>query len=407
MTELDGGRSAWWDRVDQQKTMTLFLVALGGSYGLMVASMLPSLVSAWVAHLGLTEKVAGEIATGNVLAATVGLGLSVFLVRRASLPVIARCGLALAVIGDLASIGASGALDLGIYRIVAGLGLGLIAGATTNWFGRHEQAERGFGMYVMLQFILTALLLVAIPLIEPVFGYASVYVALLSLALLTALLHQLLGLNGGSEPLKDIAGADVATEQAAGHSTFMKLLSIFAFGLFNLAAIGLWSYMLRYGVLVGLSDEGASRALALSSLCGIPGTVLVVALGNRYGRFRPLMIALLLYALPIALFARSNVSAWVFVGGLALQNVAWAVISPYFQAVQAALDRTGRLAVWGLFAASAGAGIGPALLGTAIDGTSYILAFGVALGALVLSALLVVFPALATDWRDRDGAQSG
>lgn len=401
MTALESEtRGAWWRKVDDQSAATLFLIALAGSYGMLFASVLPALVNDWLSYLHIGERVAGLIATANVLAATAGLGLSVFLLTRWSLARMARVGIAVAILGDVASIAARTAWELGLTRVIAGLGLGLLVGVMTNWFGRHRQAERGFGMSIMLQFVLTALLFAAVPLIEPFLGYAAVYAAMLCLGAVAALLSPLFNLNGGSTPLprEDKEKALPADE----HPARLKISSILAFAIFELAAIGLWSYMLRYAEVIGMSAAEASNVLALSSLCGIPGTVLVVLLGSRYGRLQPLLISLLAYTLPTVVFALLHMPNAFFVAGLILQNVAWAVAVPYFQAVQSALDKSGRLAIWGMLVASVGAGLGPALLGAAIDGASYVLAFGVAVLALVLSMLLVARPAFVADRFARD-----
>lgn len=386
---------AWWASIDHRRPAVLFLIALAGSYGMLFASMLPALVNTWLVHLKLTEQVAGFIATANILAATVGLALSIVLVSRWPLVRIARAGIAIAAAGDIASIFAASAIELGVLRLLAGFGLGLLAGAMTNWFGRHEHAERGFGISVMLQFVLTALLFALIPVIEPWFGDASIYVALLTLGLAAILLSPLFNLNGGFAPLvAPVEQADVASDR---RSLGLMVLAVLAFALFELAVVGLWSYMLRYAELSGLSSASAARVLALSSLCGIPGTVLVLVFGSRYGRWRPLLVSLALYVLPTLVLALSSASSALLIFGLVLQNIAWAIAVPYFQAVQACLDRSGRLAIWGMLAASVGAGFGPALLGAAIDGGSFAMAFGAAVLMLAVSAMIVARPAIVAD----------
>jgi MFS family permease len=392
---VERAAGGWWRRVDHRSSATLFFIALAGAYGMLFASMLPALVDVWVAHLHLSERTAGLIATANVLAATIGLGLSIRLVSLWSLTRIARAGIVAALVGDLASIVAGDATELFLFRSLAGLGLGLLAGAMTNWFGRHEHAERGFGMSIMLQFVLAALLFAAIPALHPWFGQASVYVALLSLGAVSVILHPLFNLNGGSVPL--LANVEAAIEQTEGRSTAIKVSAVLAFALFELAVVGLWSYMLRYAELGGMSPDTASRFLALSSLCGIPGTFLVFYLGSRYGRLWPLLASLAVYALPTLALIRLQASSLVLVAALVLQNIAWAFAAPYFQAVQASLDKTGKLAVWGMLVASAGAGLGPALLGAAIDERSYVVAFAAVIAMLAVSALLVARPAIVAD----------
>ncbi len=402
MTVLESAGGQWWRRADPQRGSTLFLVALAGTYGTLLVSILPALVNGWLVYLHLSERVAGLIATANVLAATVGLGLSVFLLTRWSLVRMAQAGIAIAILGDVLSIVARTGLELGFARVLAGLGLGLLAGVMTNWFGRHEQAERGFGMSIMLQFVLTAVFFAVIPEIEPYFGYASVYLAVLSLGVAAAFLCPLFGLNGGDVPLPKQSGTPPLAA-ADAHPAILKISSILAFAIFELAAIGLWSYMLRYAEVIGMSAAQASHLLALSSLCGILGTVLVVWLGSRCGRLAPLLASLVFYLAPTLVFALLHTPNAIFTAGLILQNIAWAVAVPYFQAVQSVLDKTGRLAVWGMLVASAGAGLGPALLGAAIDGASYVAAFAVAALALVISMLVIARPALIADRIARNG----
>lgn len=388
----------WWSGLDRAGLPALFLVALCGAYGAIIVSILPSLVGAWISDAGLSEQAAGEVAAANVLGATLGLGAALFLVSRWPLPRIGQLGLLLAMTGDALSIWADGFIELCILRGLSGLGVGLLTGAIANWIGRHDQAARGFGMYTMLQFVLAAGYIAAVPALAAYAEGASVYLCLLVLALISFLLVPLLNLNGGDVPLREASQAlrDTASESGP----ILKLLAVLAFGFFSVAAVGLWSYMLRYGELIGIEAGEVAHILALSALCGIPGTILVVVLGARFGRTGPLMLALAVYTAPVIVFGLSEVTASIFIGAMVVQSIAWAVVAPYFQAVQAALDRSGRLAVWGVIVVSVGAGLGPALVGFLIDGDSYVIAFAVALGVLVLAALAGVIPALAADRKE-------
>ncbi|MBX3503912.1 MAG: hypothetical protein KF895_00430 [Parvibaculum sp.] len=388
----------WWGRFDGAGLPALFLVALCGAYGAIIVSILPSLVGAWISDAGLSEQAAGEVAAANVLGATVGLVAALVLVSRWPLPRIAQLGLVFAMAGDALSIRADGFIELCVLRALAGLGVGLLTGAIANWIGRHDQAARGFGMYTMLQFVLAAGYIAAVPALAVHAAGASVYLCLLVLALLSFLLVPLLNLNGGDVPLSkappDLRAAAVESRP------LLKLLAVLSFGLFSVAAVGLWSYMLRFGELLGIEAGEVAHILALSALCGIPGTILVVALGERFGRTKPLMLALAVYTVPVIVFGLSQVTAAIFIGAVVVQSIAWAVVAPYFQAVQAALDRSGRLAVWGVIVVSVGAGLGPALVGFLIDGESYTVAFAVALGVLALAALAGVIPSLAADRKE-------
>src|SRR5690606_37865311 len=162
-------------RFGEGSLFVLFLVAACGTYGAIIVSILPSLVGAWISDAGLTEQLAGEVAAVNVLAATLGLCLSLFLVSRWPLPRIARLGLLLAIAGDGGSIFADGWYVLSVCRGLEGLGIGLLVGAVTNWIGRPDPAARGFGMYIMLRLVLAAVSIATIPSVRPVLPAASAY----------------------------------------------------------------------------------------------------------------------------------------------------------------------------------------------------------------------------------------
>ena len=389
-------QTGWAGWLNSRPLFILFLVSLAGCYGAMSVAVLPALINAWVADLSISDSAAGLIASCNVLGATVSLALGTWLVSRMRLPAMMAVGLAVAASGDALSIFVRDAAVLLPVRFVCGFGLGLIVAATTNWIGRHAQADRGFGFYMTLQFVFTAVLFALIPLLEPVAGNAAVYFTLLILACCTLVLLPVLWRADGGEKLPDEAPRSAQAANGTSYALSAALI-VASLVLFELAAIGVWTYMLRYGEMIGLSTANASRALSLCSLCGIPGGVLVVVLGARYGRLMPIIAALGLFIAVHIAFSIRVVTPAVFIIGTALLNIAWNFVFPYLQGVQSALDRTGRLAIWGMLCASLGGAVGPAFLGAMVEGQSYHSAFNAAAAILAGSLLAAIAPALVTD----------
>jgi MFS family permease len=392
----------WWQQLDHRKLPALLLVSMCGLYGPMIANLLPSFVTAWIEQLGVSESVAGDLATVNLLAHASGLTLSLYLVSRYSLPEILRCGLVLAVVGDGASMFAPSVAFLGVARVLTGLGLGLQFGAVINWFGRNDNAARGFALFIMMQFVFAAACFFLIPSLAPIFRSRSVYVVLLPLVVAAALLAPLLKLNGGSRPLAADPLRSASVRAPLGPVLLPRALSVLAFALFNVAAIGLWGYMERYGLAVGLSTQAVAVSLSMSALCGIPGGLVVFGLGRRFGRLAPLVLGLATFALPVGVFALRTVRAPLFFLGLALIGFAWNIAQPYLQDVQSSLDRSGRLPVLGMIVAAMAGAFGPALVGGVVDGQHYQLAFEIAVGILAASAAVAVFPAVLVDRHESD-----
>lgn len=397
-TSAGHARPPWVQWLNARPLAILFLVAAAGCYGAMAVGVLPALINVWIADLHISESAAGLIASGNVLGATLALALGVWLVTRVRLVTIMVIGLVLAAPCDAFSIFARDVPLLAALRLACGFGLGLIVAAATNWIGRNPQADRGFAFYMTLQFLFTAALFAIVPLLEPRLGHAAVYVALLMLACCTLILLPGLAFADGGE----ILPAQQPNPGAVSRTSAPAFLIIASIVLFELAAIGMWTYLLRYGEATGLSSAAASQALSLSSLCGIPGGILVAYLGARGGRLVPIIAALGMFIAILLAFSVRLVSPLVFIVGTALQNVAWNFVFPYLQGVQSVLDRSGRLAVWGMLCASLGGALGPALLGATVNAESYRSAFLLAAAILAGSLVLAVWPARLTD-RQKDG----
>jgi MFS family permease len=81
-------------------------------------------------------------------------------------------------------------------------------------------------------------------------------------------------------------------------------------------------------------------------------------------------------------------------------GLTWTMIVPYFEDIQSALDRTGRLAVLGMVAATVASAAGPGAFGFLVDhGGDYRHAFMFALLAFAASALCSIYPGKAADAR--------
>lgn len=399
-------RTPWWQQLDHRKLPALLLVSLCGLYGPMIANLLPSFVTAWIEQLGVSESVSGDLATANLLAHATGLTLSLYLVSRYSLPQILRCGLVLAVVGDGASVFARSVAVLGVARVLAGLGLGLQFGAVINWLGRNENAARGFALFIMMQFLFAAACFFLIPSLAVIFGPRSVYVVLLPLVIAAALLAPMLNSNRGNRRLAADPLHAASAGALMGPRLLPRALSVLAFAFFNVAAIGLWGYMERYGLAVGLSTQAVAVSLSMSALCGIPGGLVVFGLGRRFGRLAPLLLGLATFGLPVGVFAVMTVGMPLFFLGQALIGFAWNIAQPYLQDVQSSLDRSGRLPILGMVVAAMAGAFGPALVGLVVDGQHYQLAFDVAVALLAACAAAAAFPAVLVDRYERDSNRS-
>lgn len=390
-----------WRKLDPTGPGGLLVAALAGMYGVSIANLLPSYVDAWIHHMGISERTAGEIATVNMLAHATGLCATLRLATRWSLPRIAYTGLLLGVTGDLASACSQSLWVLAPCRALSGVGLGLQFGAILNWFSRNSNSTRGFGLYALLQFLFSAVFFVVLPPLESTIGASAIYLGVMPFALLAGMCLGVLDLNGGSVPLGRVdCGVDAHARQAASPDGLLRFLAVLAFAAFNIAAMGTWAFMQQFGESTGLSPQQASRSLALCSLTGIVGGLTVIAAGSRFGRLAPLLITLSVFAFPFAFFSFADPSPRIFVIGQLFIGLTWTMIIPYFEDVQSALDRSGRLTVLGMMTATLSAAAGPWAFGLLLGRErQYGLAFALALLTFALSALCSIHPAKVADAR--------
>jgi hypothetical protein len=137
------------------------------------------------------------------------------------------------------------------------------------------------------------------------------------------------------------------------------LLCLLAYGSFEAAAMGQFSYIERIGVHLDLTPEQLGLALGFASLIGIPGALAVTALGNRFGYFLPIagaasaQLLVMLWLLRAEGFAAYFVIACVY-------SIGWAFVLPYFQALCARIDPRGSVVVAGGFATGSAGFLGPA-----------------------------------------------
>ncbi|WP_041535782.1 hypothetical protein [Parvibaculum lavamentivorans] len=380
-------RYIWWARFDR-RSVKLFIVAVVGAYGAVAVSSLPIFVNSWASHPGISEQMAVEIAGINISAMAVGLFLSFFLAPRWPLPLVAFTGVGLAIIGDVSSLAVSEVAQLRALRALEGMGVGCLIGATISWFGSHEQAARGFAIYIGIQMAIAVTLLTILPDINP--GPNSLHLALLLFGIFCASLCPFLG---GAKPAANrvLGAAGVRGTQV------LRVFSVLALGVFNFTAFGLWSCMLRFDQIAEPSGGLISQVAVWASLCAVAGAALAILLSDRYGRFRPMMAGLGIYIMALVLFSWAQISLEIIIVVLLLQSFAWALSVPYFQAVQAALDKTGNLAIWGSLAGWAGAASGAVLLVMTMAGSSYVNPIAITIFLLAGTWALCAGPAILVD----------
>lgn len=389
MTDLSA-RPFVWPKAAPDGMIARALLAFIATAGLFYVNIMPALVSGLQDGLGFSAREAGLVASMNVYGAAVGAFVAVFVVDRIRWRLVAL-GLLLALIAiDLVSTRLSAAGALMTVRFLHGLIGGFLVGVGFAVIARTHAPDRTFGMLLVVQFGLGGLGLLLLPGLVPKFGTPVLFLSLAGFSLCAALMLPFLtSYPPRARPsATDRPGRLVRWGPLAG-----ALIAVFMFQAANMA---LSAYVIGLGRHYGLSSRYISETLAAANWLGALGSVLVVAVGLRWGRFRPIGVGALVTLLGTAAFLRSDL-AWVFAFANVLTAVVWAFVIPYLLGLCAAFDPGGRTATLAGFFSKLGLASGPALGAFLLSETHFPRLVALALVGLCLSAAFALWPARELD----------
>lgn len=346
------------------ETLQTIRVSVLGSVSLMPLLILPTMVGALVDYAGFTEAEAGWVAAVGFAGSALGAIVAGLRIRHFDPRILGVVGLIFLAAFDAASIFA-GRLPTWLFvtfRFVSGLGGAVAYAAVMATIATMSNPERGYGVFMVLQFGLSAIGLYGLPFLLPVIGVSGLFLILSALAVLSLFLRDSV-----------IHRAPVSAGAAVEIHMLLKpvaLLSMFGVGLYETANLAYYTYTERIGVNFGLTDYQIGEVLGLATLLGVPSALAVVWIGDRFGQLRPISAALLVSVLGLLILLYPLGSASYPIA-MYMMGVAWAFGLPYFQAVEARIDPGGSVVVVGGFFTSCGAAVGPAIAATLVRPDDY------------------------------------
>jgi DHA1 family inner membrane transport protein len=387
-----------WPKAPEDSLLASVLLAFLGTAGLFYVNIMAALVDGLIGGAGLTAKQAGLVASANVYGAAIGALVVVFLVRR--LPwrktaVIMLLGL---IAIDLVSTLIKAPEILIAIRFVHGLVGGLLIGVAFAVIARTRLPDRTFGMLLVVQFGLGGLGLMFLPRLVPLFGHGVLFLALAGFSLATLAMVPFLGAYP-PRPAPAVGTIKAATRWVP------LVLSFVTIFLFQSANMGLAAYIIGLGKNSGLSLELITGTLGVANWIGALGSMLVVAIGARFGRLWPIMAGLVLTLVGTWVFHFSELPFVYLVANIATA-ITWAFVIPYLLAMCAAFDQAGQMAALGGFFSKMGLASGPALAALIAGGGEYDMLINIATIGLLLSGLTAIIPAVSLDRRDVEMTQA-
>lgn len=364
------------------------MLAFIATAGLFYVNIMSALVSGLQGGLAFSARDAGLVASLNVYGAAAGALAAVFVVARLPWRQTSLGVLAAMVAVDLLSILIHTPLALMAARFGHGLLGGFLVGIAFSVIARQKAPDRTFGLLLVVQFGLGGLGLLLLPGLVPQFGAKVLFLALAAFSVCAVAMLPFLGDYPRKPP---VPGAPVGV--VSWRLLAAALLAVF---LFQGANMGIAAYAISLGRAYGLTLRHISDTLAVANWIGAMGSVLVVVVGLRWGRTKPILFGIAATLVGMLAFLKSDLLA-VFAAANIITSIVWAFVIPYLLGLCAAFDPGGRAAAMAGFFSKMGLASGPALGGLLLAETHFSRLVWLALAGLVLAAAAAAVPARHLD----------
>ena len=361
-----------------------------GSVMLLPLLVLPAMVGILVDEGGLSEATAGWLAA---LGAIGGAGISlVMAVRMHRIPPrkVAFIAITCAIIFDgLSAFNVGATTFFFALRLASGLATTMAYVLAIASFARFDAFERGYGLFVTLQFLISGVGLYLLPVYASEIGADGMYLifaagGVVALGMATFLPR--------TAPLQDPPGDSTSAPERNELRVLLSVATaaaVLGFAMFEMANNAQFTFVERFGVSIGLVDEEIGYTLLIASLIGIPAAFLIVLMGDRFGILAPLGFGIAMAVLGLTIFIVDDSYTGYFIGSC-FMGFSWAFCLPFIQAFLATLDREGSALAAGSTASTLGAAAGPAVAASIVGDGQYAAVFAAAIFMFAVSIALFV-----------------
>ena len=364
-----------------------------GTVALMPLLVLPAMIGVLVDNAAMSDASAGASASLHFLAgATVGL-VTALRIHHLNLRRVTALALLAAIVCDVTSGITAGDNQLFFAaRAAAGMGLGVAYVAAASAFARYDDFERGYGLFITMQFIVSGLGLYIVPVYADELGTTGLFFGFVILELLALLMSVALpGLQ--SAPSQGVANdVEGQVSELGNLLTATAIFAVLGFAIFEAANNAQFTYIERFGVALDIADADIGFSLFIASLAGIPGAFAIVIVGCRFGTLLPLLLGIGLGIAGMLILIGAETYAVYFIGSCCM-GFSWAFCLPFIQTLLATIDRKGSVIAAGSSISTFGSAAGPGIAALIVTGGNYANVFRLSILFFVLSAVLFVYAA--------------
>ena len=339
---------------------TVISVVIGSGVALLALYMGPILVGGYIAKLAVSESRAGLIISTEMSGFTLG-AVIFFVIAGINWRRIVMAALLAMIAGNVLLLFADKLFLFVACRFFAGFGAGVVMTMTIQVIALMRDPDRVYGLWAVGQLSLGALGMIFFPNVISGSGINVVFLiwALLAACLFLTVRFYPTGREKDENP--NPGGSPVIT-----HRLVLGLWCLLGLFIYYSGQAGVWAYMERVGISLGIGQGRVANTLFASLIAGIAGAGLAILLGNRAGRALPLSTSMIMSAISIVLLIQSSSPA-MFIVAACMFNFSWYLFLPYISAIVAAVDENGKLLTGLAVAFPAALAAGPAIAAFLLD----------------------------------------
>ena len=346
----------------------------------------PAMVGILVDQANFSESYAGWVmAYGSAGSALTLIVISGY-IHRINLKKLSYVCLSIAVLID---IYCSLAVEPNFIFLASRFAIGVVATianiAVYTSIASLKNYERGYGLFVMMQYSISGLGLYYLILYSESIGAMGLYQILALLNFLALLLVNQL------PNLKNDQNADGNTKsEVTVLLSGVAFMAIIGFGLHEMSGVTQFTFIERIGVSISIDSQSLSNIMLIASLLGIPGSMVCIVLGNKFGLLPPFLfgISCCLFGMSILLIEKTFIT---YALRMCLIGFGWSIALPYIQSHLASIDKKGSALAAGNSLATIGGAAGAALGASLIGLTSnYNMLLQVSILIYILAIILII-----------------
>lgn len=379
-------------RANSWGAMIALAVLTSGS--MLYLTLLPLFVDQLQQAFALSPAEAGLVTSLNAYAAVAGAIVTAPFATRLPWRRMIVIALAILALCEFVTPLAPGFPALIGLRVFHGIASGVALAISLSLLGRTELPDRAYAVLLVYQSLIAAAGLFVLPRFTAAIGPSFLFAALTA----GALVGILAAIPLPDFPIKPSADTEGESRSARRWTIAGALIATYMLQAFHTFLVG---HALSIGEQLGLARAIVTSGVATGVSMGVLGSILVIAIGARYGRVGPLLCVIPPVVLVGVLLLGPAASAATWFSMQIIDYFTNFFVVPILLGICAAAGDDGRSAVWGGLASMVGIATGPVAGGIVLEMTGVQILIVAACGGMVVATVIAAITASSIARRTR------